>query len=134
MPPPLGEELHKKNVFSCISRLGFGPKGQNPTSSSMKKRFFYGGSTGTSLGQFCTVCRTGAVVALGQLSTGAVVALGQLSSGAVVALGQLSTGAVVTGAVVARGSCHWGRCRCILTQLARVFHAYPNWHESLILT
>ena len=80
--------------------------------------------------QFCTVCPTGAVVPLGQLShwgscrTGAVVQLGQLSYwGSCLTRavwgscrlgsclpGQLSAWAVVAWAVVCLGSCHLGSC------------------------
>ena len=51
-------------------------------------------------GQFSTVCRTGAVVHLGQLSTWAVVVPGQLSY----------LGSCLTWAVVYLGSCRLGSC------------------------
>ena len=54
-------------------------------------------------GQFCTKCRTGAVVTLGQLSTWTVVALGQLSYLGSCLPGQLSPGQLPAWAVVAWG-------------------------------
>ena len=36
-----GEELLKKQFLSSISRLGFGPKGQNPTSKKMSERIVF---------------------------------------------------------------------------------------------